>query len=153
MMRSLTGMKENDEHTVYLQQDPYYKDAVLKRERTDDDPPVQLRIEYPAEKESLPVSGKAWGRRVDLPMTGSLLRLRLRRAGISVRDVQKAAGLECPQSIYRWFDGQALPSVENLYVLHRLLGCSMENLLVTRDRPMKLRCAAYLNLYFKRALR
>ncbi len=83
-------------------------------------------------------------RSVDLQLTGRLLRLRLKRAGISVKQVQKALGLECPQSIYRWLGGQALPSVENLYTLHCLLGCSMEDLLLTRDRPLRMRCAAYL---------
>ncbi len=63
-------------------------------------------------------------RSVDLYMTGRLLRTRLDRAGLSVKQVQKVLGLECPQSIYRWLSGQALPSVENLYVLHRILSCS-----------------------------
>jgi transcriptional regulator with XRE-family HTH domain len=82
-------------------------------------------------------------RSVDLYMTGGLLRTRLDRAGLSVKQVQKVLGLECPQSIYRWLSGQALPSVENLYVLHRILSCSMEDLIVTRDRPQQIRCAAY----------
>ena len=84
------------------------------------------------------------GRVIDMRMTGELLKKRLWMAGLAVRDVQAATGLECPQSIYRWFNGQALPTVDNLYVLHRLLGCSMEYLLVTEDRSQLLRCAAYL---------
>ena len=72
----------------------------------------------------------------------------LNDAGVSisslVEQVQKALGLECPQSIYRWLSGQALPSVENLYTLHRLLGCHMEDLLLTKDRPLRMRCAAYM---------
>ena len=96
--------------------------------------------------ESVHQAEKAVGKEysIDLQMTGRLLRLRLRRAGISVKQVQKAIGLECPQSIYRWLSGQALPSVENLYILHRLLGCGMEDLLLTKDRPLRMRCAAYL---------
>ena len=84
------------------------------------------------------------GRNIDIQMTGKLLHLRMKRAGLSVKQLQTVLGLECPQSIYRWFYGQALPSVENLYVLHRVFDCSMENLLVTRDRPGMVRCAAYL---------
>ncbi len=68
-------------------------------------------------------------RSVDLHMTGKLLRTRLDRAGLSVKQVQKVLGLECPQSIYRW--------------LNRILSCSMEDLIVTRDRPQQIRCAAY----------
>ena len=81
---------------------------------------------------------------IDLILTGRLLSLRIRRAGLTVKLVQKALGLECPQSIYRWLSGQALPSVENLYLLHQLLECSMDELLVTKDRPLLVRCAAYM---------
>ena len=81
---------------------------------------------------------------IDLQLTGGLLRLRIRRAGLTVKQIQKALGLECPQSIYRWLSGQALPSVENLYLLHQILECSMENLLVTKDCPMLVRCVSYL---------
>lgn len=83
------------------------------------------------------------GDTIEPVLTGRLLRMRLWKAGLSVRQVQGVLGLECPQSIYRWLSGQALPSVENLYILHRLLGCSMDKLIVTRDRPDLLRCAAY----------
>lgn len=117
-----------------------------------------FRIEYPAYIDcSFPSFGKSrdfFGHEadhhegkehsIDLQMTGALLRLRLRKAGISVKQVQKVLGLECPQSIYRWLSGQALPSVENLYTLHRLLSCRMEDLLLTKDRPLIMRCAAYL---------
>lgn len=91
------------------------------------------------------LSGSAAKKRcIDLLLTGQLLRIRIRRAGLTVKQVQNELGLECPQSIYRWFSGQALPSVENLYLLHQILGCSMENLLVTKDCPLLVRCAAYL---------
>lgn len=81
---------------------------------------------------------------IDQSLTGSLLRRRIDGAGIKVRDVQHAMGFEHPQSIYRWFSGQALPSVDNLYILHTLLELPMEEILVTTDRPQRLRCAAYL---------
>ena len=38
--------------------------------------------------------------------------------------------LSYPQSIYRWFKGIILPSVDHLYVLSRLLKIHMEDLLV-----------------------
>lgn len=88
-------------------------------------------------------NGTGKERSIDLSLTGRLLRLRIRRAGFSVRQLQDALGLDCPQSIYRWFSGQSLPSVENLYLIHRLLGCRIEDLLVTKDRPLMRRCAAY----------
>ena len=112
--------------------------------------PAHINCPFPSFGGSGSFPGQETGRNegkehsIDLQMTGSLLRLRLRRAGVSVKQVQKALGLECPQSIYRWLSGQALPSVENLYTLHRLLGCHMEDLLLTKDHPLRMRCAAYM---------
>ena len=107
---------------------------------------VFFTVEFPVLRREFRRSrdGEEKRRRVDLPLTGKLLRLRLRRAGISVREVQKELGFENSQSIYRWLSGQAVPSVDNLYILHTMLGCHMEKLLVSEDRPQELRCAAYL---------
>ena len=41
--------------------------------------------------------------------------------------------LSCPQPVYRWMNGQALPSIDNLYMMHRILGIHMEEMLVARD--------------------
>ncbi|MCX4379488.1 MAG: helix-turn-helix transcriptional regulator [Lachnospiraceae bacterium] len=38
--------------------------------------------------------------------------------------------LSCPQSVYRWMRGYALPTVDNLYMLSRLFDVHMEDLLV-----------------------
>jgi len=46
-----------------------------------------------------------------------------------VKDIQEYLKLACPQSIYRWYKGQILPSVDNLLMLSRLLGVHMEDLL------------------------
>ena len=38
-----------------------------------------------------------------------------KRRGITVKKIQEYMAFACPQTIYRWFSGQALPSVDNLY--------------------------------------
>ncbi|MEQ2563143.1 helix-turn-helix transcriptional regulator [Ventrimonas sp. CLA-AP-H27] len=66
---------------------------------------------------------------LDLKQSGDLLRYRIRKSGYSVRDIQDYLFLSCPQPVYRWFQGKALPSVDHLYALSRLLGVHMEELL------------------------
>lgn len=66
---------------------------------------------------------------LDLKQSGNLLRYRIRKSGYSVRDIQDYLLLSCPQPVYRWFQGKALPSVDHLYALSRLLGVHMEELL------------------------
>lgn len=67
---------------------------------------------------------------IDQIKTGMKLKKMLETAGYSVKDIQEYLHLSCPQSIYRWFKGKILPSVDHLYALSRLLNVHMEDLLV-----------------------
>lgn len=69
---------------------------------------------------------------IDMIKTGILLKEKIFKAGYSVKDIQRELQLSCPQPIYRWFKGQILPSVDHLYILSRLLGVHMEELIVPR---------------------
>ena len=71
---------------------------------------------------------------IDMEKTGKRLETMIRGAGYSVRDIQQYLRLTCPQSIYRWFKGKILPSVEHLCALSLLLGVHMEELLVLKKR-------------------
>ena len=59
----------------------------------------------------------------------NILRFRIER-GLSVRDIQHYFGFDAPQAIYKWQRGDTLPSIDNLYALARLFGCSMDEILV-----------------------
>lgn len=73
---------------------------------------------------------------IDMEKTGERLETMIRSAGYSVRDIQQYLCLSCPQSIYRWFKGKILPSVEHLHALSVLLGVHMEELLVVKKREV-----------------
>jgi len=70
---------------------------------------------------------------IDLIKTGKLLKKLILNAGYSVKDIQEYLQLSCPQSIYRWFSGQILPTVGNLFLLSRLLNVHMEEMLVSKE--------------------
>ncbi len=67
---------------------------------------------------------------INLSETGRCIEQQRREAGLTVRDLQNYFGFEYPQAIYKWQSGKCLPSVDNLLALARLLGVSMEDLLV-----------------------
>ena len=71
---------------------------------------------------------------IDQVKTGIKLKMMLKAAGYDVRDIQEYLHLSCPQSIYRWFKGKILPSVEHLCALSRLLNVHMEDLLVLQGQ-------------------
>ena len=74
---------------------------------------------------------------IDQVKTGIKLKKMLKAAGYEVSDIQKYLHLSCPQSIYRWFKGKILPSVEHLCALSKLLNVHMEELLVLQGQSME----------------
>lgn len=73
---------------------------------------------------------------IDIEKTGLKLKMMLKEAGYNVKYIQEYLHLSCPQSIYRWFKGKILPSVEHLCALSKLLNVHMEELLVLQGEPM-----------------
>ena len=61
---------------------------------------------------------------VDLAQTGTNI-------GLSVHDLQMVFGFNSPQAIYKWQNGVALPTVDNLIVLAALFGVLIDDILVT----------------------
>lgn len=54
---------------------------------------------------------------IDLVATGNnIRRLRIER-GLTVRDIQSYFGFEEPRAVYKWQNGESLPTVDNLYAL------------------------------------
>ena len=66
---------------------------------------------------------------IDVYRTGQNIRRIMIRQGLTVRDIQKYLGLSAPQSIYHWFDGRSMPTVDNLYALSELFGMPVDMLL------------------------
>lgn len=68
--------------------------------------------------------------------TGKKLKQMIEKAGYDVKYIQKYLQLSCPQSIYKWYKGKRLPSIEHLFALSRLLNVHMEELLVQQDETL-----------------
>lgn len=67
---------------------------------------------------------------IDLVATGNnIRRLRIER-GLTVRDIQSYFGFEEPRAVYKWQNGESLPTVDNLYALGNLLDVPMDGILV-----------------------
>lgn len=75
---------------------------------------------------------------IDAYRTGQNIKWIMRFKGFTVRDLQAYLSLSVPQTIYRWFEGRNLPSIDNLYALSGLFGVPMDAL-VAGDREERLR--------------
>lgn len=68
---------------------------------------------------------------INMIKTGENIVALRKRAGLTVKDIQEAFGFGTPQAIYKWQQGTALPSIDNLVALAALLGVKMDDILVT----------------------
>ena len=50
----------------------------------------------------------------------------------SVKDLQREFGFATPQAIYKWQQGLALPTIDNLVILAMLLGVTMDDIIVVQ---------------------
>ena len=66
---------------------------------------------------------------IDMNKTGQNIIILRKAAGLSVRDLQDAFGFGTSQAIYKWQQGVALPSIDNLVVLAAILNVKVDDIL------------------------
>lgn len=69
---------------------------------------------------------------IDAQGTGSKIKKHMQNKGMSAVDVQKELGLSSLMSVYFWFSGRNLPTLDNLVALAKLFECKIDDLLVVR---------------------
>ena len=70
---------------------------------------------------------------IDLKATGKRIKILCKQAGYTPAQLKRILKLGCVQTVYKWFYGENVPSIENFYALSLLLGVKMEELLVFKD--------------------
>lgn len=71
---------------------------------------------------------------ISVEKTGKRIREICKRQEICAKEIQEYMGFSAAQSVYDWFGGKNLPSVDNLYALSRLLKVPMETLVAASDQ-------------------
>lgn len=88
--------------------------------------PVRLRARPPRKENEIMTIYPI----VDLIRTGqNITRLRI-KAGLSVKDLQDVFGFATPNAIYKWQNGAALPTVDNLLVLSVIFNVKIDDIIV-----------------------
>ena len=67
---------------------------------------------------------------VDMKKTGAHIKELFEERNISVIEIRNELGLKSKQSVYRWYDGKAMPTIDHLYTLSRMLKVPVDELLV-----------------------
>lgn len=66
---------------------------------------------------------------VNVKETGLNIKRIMKQRNLSVIDLQEACGFSTNQSVYHWFHGKNLPTVDNLVILANLFNCPVDNIL------------------------
>ena len=69
---------------------------------------------------------------LDLDATGVKIKTLMKQRGISPRQMQLILNFPYVQTIYNWFAGKHMPTLDNLVVLAQVLGVTMDDIVVTR---------------------
>lgn len=78
---------------------------------------------------------------INMVATGmNITRLR-KSAGLSVRDLADILGFATPQAVYKWQNGVALPTLDNLVVLAAIFNVTMDQIIVV-DTDVKAQISA-----------
>ncbi len=70
---------------------------------------------------------------INAKKTGTNIYKFCRKKNITANGLRVYMNFACNQTIYRWFHGQSLPSLDNFYALSILLGVNVEDLLVNEN--------------------
>lgn len=76
---------------------------------------------------------------IDFKKTGNRIKQLCRQKKLKPADIKSELRLSCVQTVYKWFQGENIPSIENFYALSLLLHVSIEELIVLKksDRDTK----------------
>lgn len=92
---------------------------------------------------------------IDIARTGQNIKRIMQIKGLTVKDIQEFLELSTPQSIYHWFDGRNLPTIDNLYALSDLFHLPVDVLLIG-NRKFECRCQSEMYqrayLYYERLI-
>ena len=68
---------------------------------------------------------------LDLAATGAKIKTVMKDKGITARELQIIMDFPYVQTIYNWFAGKNMPTIDNLVVLAKILAVPMDDLIVT----------------------
>lgn len=74
---------------------------------------------------------------LDLEATGAKIKTIMKQRGITPRQLQTILDFPYVQTVYNWFSGKNMPTLDNLVVLAQVLGVTMDDIVVTRMVEME----------------
>ncbi len=70
---------------------------------------------------------------IDMAKTGKRLQELIEEHGYTVKDIQTILIISSHQSVYSWYAGRTMPSIDNFVALSKLLDVSIDDMIVCID--------------------
>ena len=64
--------------------------------------------------------------------TGAKIKSLMKQRGITPRQLQIILNFPYVQTVYNWFSGKNMPTIDNLIVLAQVLGVTVDDIIVTK---------------------
>ena len=68
---------------------------------------------------------------IDMVGTGIRIMDLRKKAGLTVKDLQNVLGFATPNAIYKWQNGAAMPTLDNLIMLSAIFNVPVDDIIVT----------------------
>ena len=75
---------------------------------------------------------------LDLEATGAKIKTLMKQRGITPRQLQILLDFPYVQTVYNWYAGKNMPTIDNLVVLAQVLDVTMDDIVVTRMVEMEI---------------
>lgn len=69
---------------------------------------------------------------LDVDATGTKIKSLMKQRGITPRQLQIILNFPYVQTVYNWFSGKNMPTIDNLIVLAQVLGVTVDDIIVTK---------------------
>ena len=67
---------------------------------------------------------------VNMKATGAKIKAIMTAANMHVADIQEACGFNTPQAIFKWFRGDAMPTIDNMVIIADIFGVTVNDIIV-----------------------
>ncbi len=67
---------------------------------------------------------------IDMKATGMNIKTMIKNKGFKIADVQARCGFNTPQAIFKWFRGDAIPTIDNMIIIADMFGVTIDQIIV-----------------------
>ena len=69
---------------------------------------------------------------IDTTATGANIKNIMRNKGFKVADVQARCGFATQQAIFKWFRGDAVPTIDNMIIIADMFGVTIDQIIIIK---------------------